>query len=592
MGGRAWHRAGVAALGTLALVAAPLLVVVAATPADALTVITVTTPTDAALRAAFTTANGTADDVEIDINVGAGPINLSAGELLYNGGGGNFALTVKGNGVTINQGTVGARVFDSTSTGLLTLDGMTITGGNVSSPSGAGGAVDALGAITITNSTVSNNTAVSTATGGNNGADIFRVGAGTTGAFNATNLTLTSNMVTGTGASPNRGLIDTGVTTITSSNLSNNTSLAATGSADGVLDTTNVTVTGTTINGNTETSTGGTAFGIFDTTTTTVSGSTVSGNTVTASGTGTDDGIFDTSATTVSGSTISGNTDRAAGTGAAEGRLFPSGLTMTDSQVVGNTTHAAGTGQADGTIDASATVLTRSSVTGNTNSTVAGAAFGGLDVSSVTATNSTISNNTSSGVTSEGGGIDDGPGSAGKVAAKSDRPDKHGGGHVSAEATAGTTLVYATVTGNAALTGANVRSSKVLTAFGSVVAQPSGGVNCVLAATTVSNGWNFSDDATCGFTNTANGDRQNAGDPGLAALANNGGPGPTRLPQLGSPLIDAIPAASCQADGASGITTDERSFPRPDSLSPNCDIGAVEVGPSATALVVQPRFTG
>ena len=80
-------------LATLALVTAPAIMVLGGPTASALTTISVTTPTDAALRAAFTTANATADNVEIDINVGAGPIKLTAGELLYNGGGGNFALT-------------------------------------------------------------------------------------------------------------------------------------------------------------------------------------------------------------------------------------------------------------------------------------------------------------------------------------------------------------------------------------------------------------------------------------------------------------------------------------------------------------------
>ena len=87
-------------------------------------------------------------------------------------------------------------------------------------------------------------------------------------------------------------------------------------------------------------------------------------------------------------------------------------------------------------------------------------------------------------------------------------------------------------------------------------------------------------------------------DPKLAALANNGGPTPTRLPLAGSPLIDAIPLASCQADGATGITTDQRSLPRPSG--PGCDIGAVEVQPTdliatpvpAAAVAIAPTFTG
>ena len=86
------------------------------------------------------------------------------------------------------------------------------------------------------------------------------------------------------------------------------------------------------------------------------------------------------------------------------------------------------------------------------------------------------------------------------------------------------------------------------------------------------------------------GDRQSAGNPDLAPLAGNGGPTQTRLPQTGSPLIDGVPVASCQADGATGVTTDQRGVTRPQGTG--CDIGAVEVAVAATPLAVVPNFTG
>jgi hypothetical protein len=164
------------------------------------------------------------------------------------------------------------------------------------------------------------------------------------------------------------------------------------------------------------------------------------------------------------------------------------------------------------------------------------------------------------------------------------------------------TLVYATVVGNTAPSGSGSNLDVgSLTSFGSVVALPQGGgTNCHDQGPTTSNGFNFSDDASCGFTAAT--DKQNAGDPGLGALANNGGPTQTRLPQPGSPLIDAIPVASCQADGASGITTDQRGVTRPQGAA--CDIGAVEVEQAAPAPPAPPspgaavpvqavvRFTG
>ena len=77
----------------------------------------------------------------------------------------------------------------------------------------------------------------------------------------------------------------------------------------------------------------------------------------------------------------------------------------------------------------------------------------------------------------------------------------------------------------------------------------------------------------------------------------------TREPVSGSPLVDAIPTGSCQNDGASGITTDQRFLPRP--AGNGCDIGAVEVQPTppgpgpepgapeaAPVVVGVVRFTG
>ena len=159
-------------------------------------------------------------------------------------------------------------------------------------------------------------------------------------------------------------------------------------------------------------------------------------------------------------------------------------------------------------------------------------------------------------------------------------------------------------------TGANVELDEVgsvLTTFGSVIALPVQGPNCNVQpeiileealSNTVSNGYNYSDDASCDLTGT--GDRQDAADPQLGSLGANGGPTVTRLPAETSPLVDGVPLASCQADGADGITTDQRGITRPQRTG--CDIGAVELetitpAPTPTptpspAVIVTPRFTG
>jgi hypothetical protein len=223
--------------------------------------------------------------------------------------------------------------------------------------------------------------------------------------------------------------------------------------------------------------------------------------------------------------------------------------TLTDSTVSGNHSGTAGAG-----ISAVAGVtLTGSTVSGNT--ALAGA--GGIASASVTATDSTISGNTA---------------------------DAAGGGGI----TTGTaTLVYATLTQNSSSTGANLVATG-LTSFGSVLALPAGGgTNCVVVTPT-SNGFNFSDDTSCGLATST--DRQ-SGNPILGALANNGGPTATQLPGAGSPLVDAVPLSSCQADGAAGVATDQRGVTRPQG--PGCDIGAVEVQVVApTPIVVTPAFTG
>jgi hypothetical protein len=149
---------------------------------------------------------------------------------------------------------------------------------------------------------------------------------------------------------------------------------------------------------------------------------------------------------------------------------------------------------------------------------------------------------------------------------------------------------------------ANIDAEEFYRSFGSVVALPIGGLNCENESSTTSSGFNFSDDDTCGFTEAAQGDRESAGDPGLAALASNGGPTQTRLPEPGSPLLNFIPIPDCSGgDDLAGfaVTTDQRGVQRPQETG--CEIGSVEIEappepvPPAvvpTAVPVEPRFTG
>jgi hypothetical protein len=326
-----------------------------------------------------------------------------------------------------------------------------------------------------------------------------------------------------------------------------------------------------------------------------------------------------TGSLTVDSLTLSGGNPTNGGGGAIKST---GPLTVTNSLITSNRAVTGGGISGD-----AAVTVTDSTITDNhaTLSGVGGLGGGGIEtVGTVTVTRSTISHNTSA---VGGGGITTPRDVSVTRSTVNGNEATVGGGGISSLATASVTnstvtgntaelsgggvsafdvnLVYATVASNTAPTGANIEiiAFDSLISFGSVVALPQGGgENCNFeeSPVTVSNGFNFADDSSCGFTNTAQGDRQNAGDPALAALADNGGPTETRLPQTGSPLIDAIPAASCRADGASAITTDQRDVSRPQASG--CDSGAVEVvppapvsptpAPAAPVAVAEPRFTG
>ena len=119
--------------------------------------------------------------------------------------------------------------------------------------------------------------------------------------------------------------------------------------------------------------------------------------------------------------------------------------------------------------------------------------------------------------------------------------------------------------------------------------------NCAPGAIT-SIGYNAADDATCPFTSST--DLPQGVDPRIESTNVPGFPLFAALvPQAGSPLIGAIPAAACQAGGAAGVTTDEFGQPRPGPEG-TCDVGAfqtqgVNTAPTPPdAVTTPPRFTG
>jgi hypothetical protein len=254
---------------------------------------------------------------------------------------------------------------------------------------------------------------------------------------------------------------------------------------------------------------------------------------------------------TIIGSTITGNSAPATGGGGVNGAE----IEVIDSTISDN--DAADFG---GAINGQNVTLVNSTITGNTS---AGRA-GGVGAADISLVNSTVTGNTA----------ESAPGGGGLFAF-------------------GVDLISSTVVDNTAPTSANIYAETGLTSAGSVVALPQGGgENCGGGGINSSNGFNFTDDDSCGLSDSTD---TEDGDPGLAPLADNGGPTETRSPE-GGPLVDAIPAADCQ------LSNDQRGVSRPQG--PGCDIGAVEVevavvpppppptDPGTGPIPATPAFTG
>jgi len=251
-----------------------------ATPASAATVATLfvavgapgdcTSPASpcGSIQTAVTKAqSGPYNGEDVTIQVGSGTytenpgINSTSLHSLTIAGAGASTTTVNGN----HLGTVFA---DS---GTVTLSGLTITGGTAS---GNGGGIFNAGNLTVTDSTISGNSAPSTATG--NGGGIYNNGG---------TLTVTDSTISGNSAFHGGGAIDNafGSVAVTDSTISGNTATYVAGGGGGIFsDTGNLTVTSSTISGNTTTGVGGGLWVPIGTAS--IGASIVAGNTGTAGG--------------------------------------------------------------------------------------------------------------------------------------------------------------------------------------------------------------------------------------------------------------------------------------------------------------------
>ena len=123
---------------------------------------------------------------------------------------------------------------------------------------------------------------------------------------------------------------------------------------------------------------------------------------------------------------------------------------------------------------------------------------------------------------------------------------------------------------------------------GNIFVKEASSGNCRNFGTLNDNGYNLSDDASCGFSGT--GSANNATLP-LGDLADNGGPTQTHLPSAGSDAIGAIPSGTEISNNGTSWTcdqsaTDQRGVVRPISAGTACTAGAVEVASSSNVAPV------
>ncbi len=238
-----------------------------------------------------------------------------------------------------NRGGTGGGVYNFrgqfSNSGVLTVSNSTISGNTAY---GGGGVFSRRGAITMTDSTISDNRSQGILSDG--------------GTLMLVHSTVSDNTDSGVAEE------GPGNVTVTNSTITGNTGGAGGGIRVIRLGST-LTITNSTITGNT----GGIGGGVFTAAATTISNSTISGNTATSKG----GGVSTVGATTISNSTISGNTV----TGEGGGVFNYGGLALTQSTVLGNTATGDGGGvfNAAGFGFAATLNLQLSLVSGNSAST-------------------------------------------------------------------------------------------------------------------------------------------------------------------------------------------------------------------------------
>ena len=388
---------------------------------------------------------------------------------------------------------------------------------------------------------------------------------------------------------------------VSNSSITNNVTSAQGGGLGGRDDGFfNITLTNSTVSNNTANGRSGGGIHSYQGDVT-LTDSTISGNTTNGSGGG--GGVFaDEGEVTLTNSTISGNESKygsGGGISSAKGNV-----TMTDSTVSTNTAYyGAGIYTRKGNVS-----LTDSTISANTSS-YRGGAIQTID-GDISLIDSTISGNNAG---SDGGGIHTYNGGVSLIDSTISGNDAARGGGGVFSYSGDASLTNSTISGNTAavngggmyvksygggggvtLTNSTIVNNTVTSGTGgglyfyyapsafnmvnTILANNTGGdceTNNTFTPDTDANNLETSSSGDCGIAPIS------TADPDLNALADNGGPTLTHLPNVGSPVIDAGDNTNCGAGLT--ITTDQRGEARDDGM---CDIGAVEdTTPLAVASV-------
>ena len=467
-------------------------------------------------------------------------------------GGTSGRITLNGSALTNNIAAAGGAVYTP---GQLTLNDSTLDHNSATHASaGNGGAVYAGSSpVLLDHTAVTNNAAGTSATGGGlyvvagstldirNGSSITgNTAASGAGVLNAATLTIKDSKVKDNSASfAGGGLYTTGVTTLTSANFDGNSAAAFGG---GVLTAGGAfTATDGVFSANNSFAGGGVIVGAG--TNASFDGTDFTDNTSTGANSG-GGAILSAGDLSVKNATMTGNT--ADGTSGLGGAIYSGSseadvattLKVDSTTISGNDAYggSAITASSTGTGATNKTSITNSTIANNTNTSAAGAIFQAAPMSIA---HSTITGNTAAGTGAVGGLV------------LLDR--------------ASTSLSASVFAGN---TG--------VTCYRKTTSPADNG-------TPVDGGYNQypAGDTSCGFSAAKH---DQAGDPQLAAQADNGGPTQTRLPSPTSPVLDKVPASTATGvnDAVSGSAVtlcgagalDQRGTTRPQGAK--CDIGSVE----------------